>query len=460
MRLTKRFWRARPSDLTQALESVTPLPTQSEGTKNVSLRKNIAWTVAGNAVYAACQWGMLVSIAKLGTPTMVGQFAFGLAVSAPVFMLTGLQLRAVLATDARDEYRLGHYLTPRLFGAAAGLALIASLIALSHFQRDTAVVVLLVAVTKAVEALSDIIYGFWQKHERLEKIAIALIGRGIGSLVVMATALYLKHNIALATAATALYWFLWLATYERKGAKNLLASVSPQEFLQVEWDLVKCRRLVILSLPLGIVTLLLSVNANIPRYFIERYWGESALGYFAAMAYAFVAGNTVIAATGQSAIPRLARYFDSDRSAYAQLLKNMVLIGAMVGILGIALAIFAGPAFLRLVYRDDYAQYATVFTWLMAAAAVAYVASMLGYAMTAARVFRPQVPLVLAAVAVTALACRLLIPRFGLTGSAYAVMIGSVFLCAGSAVLVFTSLRSEPAVSVTLPRTLLPSKQT
>jgi O-antigen/teichoic acid export membrane protein len=321
-------------------------------------------------------------------------------------------------------------------------------------------VVLLVAVTKAVEALSDIIYGFWQKHERLEKIAIALIGRGIGSVVVMATALYLKHSLALAIAATALYWFLWLATYERTGAKNLLASVSPQEFLQVEWDLVKCRRLVILSLPLGIVTLLLSVNANIPRYFIERYWGESALGYFAAMAYAFVAGNTVIAATGQSAIPRLARYFDSDRSAYAQLLKNMVLIGAVVGILGIALAIFAGPAFLRLVYRDDYAQHATVFTWLMAAAAVAYVASMLGYGMTAARVFRPQVPLVLAAVAVTALACWLLIPRFGLTGSAYAVMIGSVFLCAGSAVLVFTSLRSEPAVSVTLPQTLLPSKQT
>jgi O-antigen/teichoic acid export membrane protein len=250
--------------------------------------------------------------------------------------------------------------------------------------------------------------------------------------------------MALAVGAMAFYWFVWLATYERKGARNLLASVSPQEVLRAEWDLVKCWRLVVLSLPLGVVMLLVSLNANIPRYFVEHYSGESALGYFAAMAYAFVAGNTVMAAMGQSAMPRLARYFDSDRSAFARLLKKMVLLGAVLGILGIGIALLFGPTFLRLVYRADYAQYATVFTWLMAAAAVAYVSSMLGYGMAAARVFRPQVPLFLAATAVTAVACRLLIPRLGLTGSAYAVLVGSVFSCAGSAGLVFTSLRSLP----------------
>jgi len=404
-------------------ESLAPVAAPlARVAKSVPLRKNFAWTLAGNAIYAACQWGMLVSIAKLGTPAMVGQFALGLALSTPVFMLTSLQLRVVLATDAHDEFRLGHYLAPRLLGTAAGLILIASFVALSHFRRDTAVVVLLVGVAKAVETLSDIIYGFWQKHERFDRIAIALSGRGIGSVAAMATVLYFTRSIAFATAAMALCWFVWLATYERKGAKNLLVSVSPQEFLRAEWDMVKCRRLVVLSLPLGIVMLLLSLNANIPRYFVEHYWGESALGYFAAMAYAFVAGNTVMAAMGQSATPRLARYFDSDRRAFVQLLKSIVLLA----------------------YRADYAQYATVFTWLMAAAAIAYVASMLGYGVTAARVFRAQVPLFLAATVVTALACWLLIPRLGLTGGAYAILLGSFFSCAGSTYLLFTSLRFQP----------------
>jgi len=196
-----------------------------------------------------------------------------------------------------------------------------------------------------------------------------------------------------------------------------------------------------LSMPLGIVMLLLSLNVNIPRYFVEHYLGEATLGYFAAMAYMFVPGNTVMAAMGQSAIPRLARYFDSDRADFARLLKNMVLLGAVVGVAGVGLGVFFGAAFLRLVYRADYAQYANVFTWLMVAAAFSYVGSMLGYGMTAARVFRPPVPLFLATTALTALACWIMIPRLGLTGSAFAVLIGAVFSCLGSAYIVAHSLR-------------------
>jgi O-antigen/teichoic acid export membrane protein len=412
--------------------------------KELPLRANFAWTLAGNTIYAACQWGVLVTIAKLGTPAILGQFALGLALAAPVFMLTSLQLRAVLVTDSRDQYRLGHYIAPRLLGSAAGLMVIAVFVLASRLHRGTAVVVLLVALAKAVDTLSDLIYGFWQKHERFDKIAVALIGRGVGSVATMACMLYFTRSMALAAAAMAFYWLLWLVTYERKGAKDVLASVSPREFLRAEWDMLKCGRLVVLSLPLGVVMLLLSLNANIPRYFVEHYCGESALGYFAAMAYTFVAGNTVMAAMGQSAMPRLARYFDSNRPAFARLLMKMVLLGAAVGILGIALGFVFGSVFLRLAYRSDYAQYSTVFTCLMVAAAFAYVGSMLGYGMTAAKLFRPQVPLFLAATASTALACWLLIPRLGLLGTAYAVLIGSVFSCVGSAYLVLIALRFEP----------------
>jgi hypothetical protein len=31
----------------------------------LSLRRNFSWTLAGNVVYAGCQWGMLVALAKL-----------------------------------------------------------------------------------------------------------------------------------------------------------------------------------------------------------------------------------------------------------------------------------------------------------------------------------------------------------------------------------------------------------
>ena len=47
--------------------------------------------------------GHVVGAGKLGNASIVGQFTFGLAVSSPLFVFTGLQLRSVQATDSQSE---------------------------------------------------------------------------------------------------------------------------------------------------------------------------------------------------------------------------------------------------------------------------------------------------------------------------------------------------------------------
>ena len=81
-----------------------------------SLRRNVAWTGLANAVYAGCQWAILVALAKAGSAEMVGQFALGLAVTAPVFMFANLQLRSLQATDAKEQYAFADYLGLRVLG--------------------------------------------------------------------------------------------------------------------------------------------------------------------------------------------------------------------------------------------------------------------------------------------------------------------------------------------------------
>jgi len=49
-----------------------------------SLRANFLWIFAGNGFYSVFQWMMLVALAKLGSPLMLGQFALGLAIASPV----------------------------------------------------------------------------------------------------------------------------------------------------------------------------------------------------------------------------------------------------------------------------------------------------------------------------------------------------------------------------------------
>jgi O-antigen/teichoic acid export membrane protein len=412
-----------------------------EPVRGLSLRQNFVWTFAGNVVYAGCQWGMLVALAKVGSPEMVGQFALGLAIGAPVMMLANLCLRAVQATDARSEYRFGDYLALRLVTTVLGFGVICLIAWLAVHRWQTALVVVLVGVAKSVESISDVIYGLMLKHERLDRIAIAMMLRGVGALTLFALALRLLRGVAWGVIALAGWWSVVLLTYERKTGSRLLRDLGPgdDEFAPF-WEWSRMKKLAWLSFPLGVVMVLVSLNTNIPRYFVEHYLGEASLGYFAALAYVMVAGYTVMGALGQSASPRLARYHVSNPRGYRRLLGRMLLLAMGVGTTGILVAALWGRPLLTLFYRRDYAQHADVFVWIMIAAAVSYTSSMLGYGMTAARIFRAQVPIFGGSALGITVTCMLCMKSQGMVAGAYAILVGACISVSGSALVLGRSV--------------------
>jgi O-antigen/teichoic acid export membrane protein len=134
-----------------------------------SLRRNFSWALVGNIFYSACQGGMLIVLARLGTAEMVGAFTFALAVTAPLFMFSNLQLRVVQATDAHTQFTFNDYL---------GLRLVSTLLALGGllginllFPSSHCAVILVIGVAKAVESISDVCAGFMQQQESVFTLA-------------------------------------------------------------------------------------------------------------------------------------------------------------------------------------------------------------------------------------------------------------------------------------------------
>jgi O-antigen/teichoic acid export membrane protein len=100
-----------------------------------------------------------------------------------------------------------------------------------------------------------------------------------------------------------------------------------------------------------------------------------------------------------------------------------------------------GEALLHLLYGPRYSGYGDLLVWLMGAAAAIYLASALGWAMTAARYFAAQIPLVLAVVGVSTAVCWWMVPTHGLRGAAVAMLIAALVWVAGSGVIVTHGLR-------------------
>jgi O-antigen/teichoic acid export membrane protein len=403
----------------------------------LTLRTNVSWTFLGNVVYAASQWGMLALLAKLGTVEMVGQFALGLAVAAPVFMLTNLQLRGVQATDARGEYDFRDYLSLRLLTTALGLAAVVGIGFGAGYSRETAVVVALVGLGKAVESLSDVVYGQLQQRERMDRIAKSLMIRGPLSLLVLGAVLAWTGSLRWAVLGLALSWFATLVAYDLPWGLRFGAALRLQTRTAVLWKLAW------LALPLGVVMMFISLTVNIPRYLIEHELGARKLGVFAALSYVLLAGTTVVSAVGQSASPRLSRlYAAGDVRGFGRLLTKLVAIGGGLGLAGVAVAAVAGGPLLRLLYTAKYVAHSDLFTALMGAAAVTYVVSFLGYGMTAARYFRAQLPIFAAVASATLAVGWWTIPVYGRSGGVMALLAGALVQGAGSGLVIWHALRS------------------
>src|SRR5213080_1139778 len=112
-------------------------------TPAVTLRVNFSYAVIGNLTYAACQWGILVALAKLGTVEMVGQYAYALAVTTPLFLLANLQLNALQITDDPSNYLFRDYLSIR-FATCVVASVIVGVIAAVFCSGALFVVVFLV----------------------------------------------------------------------------------------------------------------------------------------------------------------------------------------------------------------------------------------------------------------------------------------------------------------------------
>jgi O-antigen/teichoic acid export membrane protein len=382
---------------------------------------------------------MISVLAKLGSAALVGRFALGLAITAPVFMFTNLQLRGVQATDARSEFAFSDYFTLRLLASLAGLAAVGLIVFAARYDRTTGAVIVLVGLSKTIESLGDAIAGLLQKAERLNRVSISLMLRGAFSLAAFAAAFWVFHDLVAAIAALIAVWLSVFVFYDLYQARLLVRRPSP--LISFRWQRLK--QLAAVSAPLGIVMTLISLNVNIPRYLLEHYGGARDVGIFASLAYIVVALNLLVNAMGQSAMTRLSTLFArASYRRFSRLLLRLSIVGLVILAAGVPVCWLGGRFLLTLLYRPEYAEHASVLVILIAGAGIGATAFFITCGLSAARCFRPQVYVFASSTLATFLGAMVLVPRYQLNGAAVALLVSSLVGLAGNVWVLRSTMKS------------------
>jgi O-antigen/teichoic acid export membrane protein len=386
----------------------------------LGLGRNAAWMFLGQVGSAVGQWAILIILARLGGPALVGQFTLALAIVTPMIVFSQLQMREIQAVDATCRYTFADYWAVRVVTTVLALVAITVVAALGGYPVAVAAVIAAVGLTRAVESLSDVYYGFAQRRERLDRIAQSMLLRGIIGcaalgLVLALTGSLIAGLLAQASVAAAV-WGLFdrrIASLCRDGngaatVRCVYGAEAGRRRLRLAW----------LGMPAGGTLLLSTLNINVPRYVLEGSLGLESLGIFAALAHFVFAGQTVIGAVCQAASPRLANLFaQGEVGRFRRLLLQLCGTGALLGLAGTLVALLLGEPLLRLLYGPAFAAEAGLLFWIMVAGLLQYASVPLGYGLSAMHRFRVQLVLQGIVLGVNTLTCFFLVPRYGIAGA-------------------------------------------
>jgi O-antigen/teichoic acid export membrane protein len=409
------------------------------GSARTSFNHNISWAVVGNVLYAACQWAVMIVYARFAGAAELGEFTFGVAVTAPVVMLSNMQLRTMQASDARQEFSCQQYLGLRLSASICALGIIAGLALMLPLSAYTALVVIAVGLAKTIESICDVLYGVQQHQDRMRNVAASLILRGVAGLAILIPVVLWTGSAAAGALSLAAAWATVLLLFDLPQAAAIVQRRG--DCLRPDWTRSTQLQLLRLAFPLGLASFLNSLQTNVPRYVVRHHLGAADLGVFAAFTYLISVGGTVVSALGQSSLARLSRVYAAGRiAAFLRLVLALAALVSGLSVAGWLTAGLAGEAAIRFLYGAGFEPYVFLLMPIILWAAVQFAASLLSYCAAAARQFRGHASVSLMATLATLVTCTIAVPRVGLRGAVWGGLVGAAMQLLGNAGLVAYAL--------------------
>ena len=221
-------------------------------------------------------------------------------------------LREVRSSDTTGAFRFGDYVGLRFLAAPAALLLMVATGVLQSDLMMILLVIVLYALTRCAELISDIIYGLFQVHERMDYIGRSQCLIGPLSLLFLTFGYGLSGSLVVAVLGQVLAHVAVLVFHDipvaHRGARRY-----HWEVFKPIWDGDALRRLAWQAAPLAFATMMIMVALYYPRVAVEDALGLSALGLFAAIYAMAMSSDRLVHSLGIAVSVRLARHYAAGK---------------------------------------------------------------------------------------------------------------------------------------------------
>lgn len=392
--------------------------------------KTISWLVASNIIKSFAQWGILVILIKFFAAVDVGYFTLGLALSAPIFMLSEMQMKSVLVVEPEDGH--DYFKTYLFIRFIATIFAVTTLVVYCVFFRDFNWILIAVILYKAIESLIDILYGYMQKKDDMISMSKIDISKTCLTIIfcLLSTLLLQKifTTILSIIFVSSLFYFICFVYLK----KYLIHKLERFSWIATK-DIVKK------SFPLGISVLFTSYITNYPRIVIESNCGAEMLAYFGAYSYLAIGVFQVNIPLQTYLRQRLSICFQkNNKQDFMSKIYKTICAFIFLGTVVFLAFYFIGDVIIKIIYEESYIEYKDVIYSLFLSQTFLCLSSVFAIAVLSFNIYSRQAVISFFILTVVVICSSFMINRFGIYGAGYISLIASLLSFVSYATLFYT----------------------
>lgn len=380
--------------------------------------------VFSTLLFSLNQWLQVILITRIIGLYEIGLFSYFLAIIGPIILFSRFSFSDLVPTQKKYNYSYSIFLKYRNIMNGLFLFLILVLAVTFDFSMYESICFILFGVYKFYETKEDFIYTENISESNIKFLAYSKILKSILTVFLFSAAVFMAESLIAAIMSLMVSQIVIYYIYDRRFSfsnKREAMLFQRMHFKHIFW----------LGIGLSAVGLLSSLNANIPRYFLEYYFSVEMLGIYATIMYFSTISLNIVITINQSLIAELARKASNSLREFYKLFFKVLTFYLVAIIIGNILLFMYGNQLLVFVYGSEFSGFHKELLLLGLFISLIVIEKSLEMAMNIFNLYNIQAVFQLINIVLTVILSIILIVPYGISGAFLVAILTGLFVVAG-----------------------------
>ena len=175
--------------------------------------KQYLWNTIGVSINSFISLLYLIIVTRFNGLNHVGVFSFVFSFSLIIYAITSFGGRIYQVSDV-DEFETTHYFSFRFISSLVGIIIALLYIILFDSFDNRFLLIVFWLLIRIIESFSDVIYGIFQRHHRIDLVGKSLVIKNVINLLVFLFLEYTTKNVLFSTIGVFVSTFIIFVLFD------------------------------------------------------------------------------------------------------------------------------------------------------------------------------------------------------------------------------------------------------